>query len=79
MARLARSSSACPPAYGENLDSVAALVAQPASASIATIASVVLMGSPPPKGPPLGGQNRSPRRDSPLVAIAADICHMAAI
>ena len=44
MARLARSSSACPPAYGENLYSVAAPVAQPANASIAPIANVVLIG-----------------------------------
>jgi hypothetical protein len=47
MARLARSSSACPPAYGENLYSAATPVAQPANASIAPIVNVVLMGSLP--------------------------------
>ena len=45
---LGKISSACPPAYGENLYSVATPVAQPANASIAPIANVVLMGSLPP-------------------------------
>ena len=65
---LGKISSACPPAYGENLYSVATPVAQPANASIAAIANVVLMGSLPPGCSKVKQERRSMTSSSAPVA-----------